>query len=188
MTKMTWNWPIGWPRVNIQTVEWNFERLGIPSRKIGRPIEGGLNALPACDSADARDAFLSLNFGCGSRLCWKLQHRCFLPFKHVRQEHDLPIWKFQRIMVGSRVVLIDLPEDRRRMGDHIRLPAKQHTWAAHYRLGKGELRSRKNAHRRVGIFRRSEPASAGIEVVGGQLVANLSRTRLYIVQAVVAHR
>src|SRR3984893_15739345 len=128
MTKMTWNWPIGWPRVNIQTVEWNFERLGIPSRKIGRPIEGGLNALPACDSADVRDPFLSLNFGCGSRLCWKLQHRCFLPFKHVRQEHDLPIWKFQRIMVGSRVVLIDLPEDRCRMGDHIRHPAKQPAW------------------------------------------------------------
>src|ERR1700738_622758 len=184
---MTWNSPIGWPsRVN-RLSNGTCERLGIPSREVGRPTKGGLNALPACDSADVRDPFLSLNFGCGSRLCWKLQHRRFLPFKHVRQEHDLPIWKFQRIMVGSRVVLIDLPEDRRRMGDHIRLPAKQHTWAAHYQLGKGELRSRKNAHRRVGIFRRSEPASTGIEVVGGQLVANLSRTRLYIVQAVVAH-
>src|SRR3984893_4305937 len=180
MTKMTWNWPIGWPRVNIQAVEWNFERLGIPSRKIGRPIEGGPNTpagcQPAdCESADVCDPFLGLCLGCGSRLCWKLEHRCFLPFKHVRQEHDLPIWKLQRIMMGSRVVLIDLPEDRRRMGDHIRLPAKQHTWAAHYRLGKGELRSRKNAHRRVGIFRRSEPASAGIEVLGCQFVANFCR-------------
>src|SRR6202022_636920 len=89
MTKMTWNWPIGWPRVNIQAVEWNFERLGIPSRKIGRPIEGGPNTpagcQPAdCESADVCDPFLGLCLGCGSRLCWKLEHRCFLPFKHVR--------------------------------------------------------------------------------------------------------
>src|ERR1700738_4829380 len=131
---------------------------------------GGPNTLAGGESADVRDPLLSLCLGCGSRLCWKLEHRCFLPFKHVRQEHDLPVWKLQRIMMGSRVVLIDLPEDRRRMGDHIRLPAKQHTWAAHYRLGKGELRSRKNANRRVGIFRRSEPASSSIEVVGSQLV------------------
>src|SRR5580704_9111180 len=136
MTKMTWNWPIGWPTGNIQAVEWNSERLGIPSGKIGRPIEGGSNT-PAdcepadCESAEVCDPFLGLCLGCGSRLYWKLEHRCFLPFKHVRQEHDLPIWKLQRIMMGSRVVLIDLPEDRRRMGDHIRLPAKQHTWAAH---------------------------------------------------------
>jgi hypothetical protein len=63
-----------------------------------------------CKSADVRDPFLGLCLGRGSRLCWKLEHRCFLPFNHVCQEHDLPIWKFQRIMMGSRVVLIDLPD------------------------------------------------------------------------------
>jgi hypothetical protein len=42
-------WPMGWPRVNIQAVEWNFERLDIPSRKVGRPIKGGLLAnQPTC--------------------------------------------------------------------------------------------------------------------------------------------
>jgi hypothetical protein len=30
---MTWNWPIGRPRVNIQAVEWNFERLDIPQSR-----------------------------------------------------------------------------------------------------------------------------------------------------------
>jgi hypothetical protein len=35
-------------QVNIQAVEWNFERLGIPSRKIGRPIEGGPNTPAGC--------------------------------------------------------------------------------------------------------------------------------------------
>src|SRR3984893_18351392 len=42
-----------------------------------------------------------------------------------------------------------------------------------YRSGKRELRSRKNANRCAGIFRRSEPYSAGVEVVGGQSIANL---------------
>ena len=73
---------------NIQAVEWNFERLGIPSRKIGRPIEGDPNT-PAgcepadCESADVCDPFLGLCLGCGSRLCWKLEHCCFLMFKQV---------------------------------------------------------------------------------------------------------
>jgi hypothetical protein len=71
------------PGVNIQAVEWNFERLGIPSRKIGRPIEGGPNTLAGCESADVRDPLLSLCLGCGSRLCWKLEHCCFLMFKQV---------------------------------------------------------------------------------------------------------
>ena len=78
--------------------------LGIPSRKIGRPIEGGPNT-PAdcepadCESADVCDPFLGLCLGCGNRLCRKLEHCCFLTFKHVSQSHDLSIWKFQRIVM-----------------------------------------------------------------------------------------
>jgi hypothetical protein len=94
MTKMTWNWPIGRPRVSIQAVEWNFERLDIPSRKTGRPMEGGPNTLAGCESADVRDSLLSLCLGCGSRLCWKLEHRCFLPFNYACQQYDPPIWEF----------------------------------------------------------------------------------------------
>src|ERR1700730_14014865 len=90
-------------------------------------------------------------------------------------------------MMCSRVVLVDLPEDGSRVMDCIRLPAKQAARPTPYLLGKGELRSRKNTNRCAGIFRRSEPASAGIEVVGGEFVANLSGTRLNIVQAVIAH-
>ena len=59
------------------------------ARKIGRPIEGGLNTLAGCRSADVRDPFLGLRLGCGSGLCRKLEHCCFLTFKHVSQEHDL---------------------------------------------------------------------------------------------------
>src|SRR5262249_56036251 len=54
------------------------------ARKIGRPIEGGLNTVAACKSADQRDPFLGCRFNCGSGLCRKLEHCCFLIFKHVR--------------------------------------------------------------------------------------------------------
>ena len=53
------------------------------ARKIGRPIESGLKTVAACKSADQRDPFLGCRFGCGSRLCRKLEHCCFLIFKQV---------------------------------------------------------------------------------------------------------
>jgi hypothetical protein len=37
------------------------------ARKIGRPIEGGLNTVAACKSADQRDPFLGCHFGCRHR-------------------------------------------------------------------------------------------------------------------------
>jgi hypothetical protein len=54
-----------------------------------------------------RDPFLGLRLGCGSRLCRKLEHCRFL----ICQAHDLPIWKFQRIVMRQLLMLVDLPED-----------------------------------------------------------------------------
>ena len=65
-------------------------------RKTGRPIECGQNMR----SADVCHPFLGLGLGCGSRLCWKLEHCCFLTSKQVSQKHDLPVGKFQRIMMS----------------------------------------------------------------------------------------
>ena len=59
------------------------EHLSIPSRKIGRPDEGGLNTLASCESADVRDPFLGLRLGCGSGLGRKLKHYGFLMLKQV---------------------------------------------------------------------------------------------------------
>ena len=44
------------PISRIQAVEWNFERLDIPSRKVGRPIKGGLSTLQVAISRRARPA------------------------------------------------------------------------------------------------------------------------------------
>src|SRR5262245_20048070 len=135
-------------------------------RKIGRPIEDGLNTVAVCKSADVRDPFLGLRLGCGSGLCRKLEHCCFLTFEHVSEEHDLSVWKFQRIVMCSRVVLVDLPEDGSRVINCSRFPAEQTTRPTTYLPGKGEFRSRKNTNCCVGILRRSEPSSASIEVAG----------------------
>src|SRR5262249_56419835 len=90
-------------------------------------------------------------------------------------------------MMCSRVVLVDLPEDGSPVIDCIRFPAKQPALPPPHLLGKGELRSRKNTNCCPDVFRRSEPSSAGIEVAGGQFIANLGRTLLISVQAVLSH-
>ena len=68
-----------------------------------------------CKSTDVRNPFLGFYFRRGNRLRRKLKHRCFLTLKQISQQHHLPIRKFQSIMMRSRVVLVDLPEDGRRV-------------------------------------------------------------------------
>jgi hypothetical protein len=116
---------------------------------------------------------LVFHFGRCNMVCRKLEHRCFLTLPQISQQDHLPIGKFQRIMMRSRVVLVDLPKDGRRVFDHSRLPRKQTASAAPYRSREGKFCSRKNANRRLGIFRRSKPDCAGIEVLGSQFLASI---------------
>ena len=46
------------------------------------------------------------------RVRWKLQHRAGLSDAKPRQEHDLPAWKFQSIVMFVGALEIDLPEAR----------------------------------------------------------------------------
>ena len=114
------------------------------------------DAKVAPQSTDVRNPFLGFYFGRCNRLRRKLEHRCFLTLQQVSQEYHLPIGKFQRIMMGSRVVLIDLPKDGRRVIEDLRFPTEPPASAAPYRSGEGKFCSRKNANRRVAIFRRSK--------------------------------
>jgi hypothetical protein len=129
-----------------------------------------------CNSTDVSNPFLGFYFSRGDGLRWKLEHRCFLTLPQISQQDHLPIGKFQRIMMRSRVVLVDLPKDGRRVFDHSRLPRKQTASAAPYRSREGKFCSRKNANRRLGIFRRSKPDCAGIEVLGSQFLASIGST------------
>ena len=134
-----------------------------------------------CKSTDVRNPLLSFYLSRRARSRRKLErrkleHRCFLTLPQISQQDHLPIGKFQRIMMRSRVVLVDLPEDSRRVINYSWLPRKQPSWPARYSPGKGKFRPRNNANRRIGIFRCSKPTRAGIEVPGCQFLTHLGRT------------
>jgi hypothetical protein len=105
----------------------------------------------------------------------KLKHGRFLTFKDECQQHHISVWKFQRVVMGSRVVLVDLPEDGRLLVEQSHVPQKQTVRAAPYRVCKRKLCSGKNANRRIRIFRGSETARSRIEVLGTQFLANSGR-------------
>jgi hypothetical protein len=85
------------------------------------------------------------------------------------------------------VAFVDLPKDGRRLIARACFPAEQAAWSIAYGSGEGKFRSWKNTNCHAGIFQCGKTASAGIEVAGSQFVAHFGGTRLYIVQAVIAH-
>src|ERR1700746_3819692 len=88
-----------------------------------------------------------------------------------------------------RLVLVDLPKDRRLEVYRVRPrrgEAKGGGGAFHL-LAKSKFCSRKNAHRRCGILRRSKPASTSVEVDCPKLVTDLGRPRFDVVETEVTH-
>jgi hypothetical protein len=129
-----------------------------------------------CNSTDVRNPFFGFYFSRGDGLRRKLEHRCFLSFKQVGQQHHLALGKFQRIVMRSRDVLVDLPKDGRRVIEGTRFPTEQAVRPTTYGFGKRKLCSRENANRCIAIFRRSKPNCTGIEVPRFQFLANFGRT------------
>src|SRR5260370_23758549 len=84
-------------------------------------------------------------------------------------------------------VFVDLPKDRRPGFYYSHPPVKEAKWSAFHLLGKSKLCSRKNAHRRCGILRRSKPSSTSVKVDCSQLVTDLGRSRLDVVETEVTH-
>src|SRR6516164_697078 len=92
-------------------------------------------------------------------------------------------------MMHPRHVFVDLPKDRRPEVYRFRSPrgeAKGGGGAFHL-LGKSKLCSRKNAHRRCRILRRSKPSSIRVKVDGPKLVTDLGRPRSDVVETEVTH-
>jgi hypothetical protein len=115
----------------------------------------------------------------------QLENGRMLTLFQERQQHDLPIWEFQRIMMVHRVVLIDLPEDCGLVVDSVLTPRPQ-TYAPNF-ICERQLRSGQYANRHARIFWRREACRPGIELTGSQLVANLCRPRFDVVKAVITH-
>src|SRR5262249_19069507 len=130
---------------------------------------------------DVGDAVLGLRLGCSLRLRGKLQHGCLLTLDEFGQQDGLPIRKFERVMVHPRLVLVDLPKDRRLVGHSARAQAKESGRRACDLPGTRGLRSRKNAHRHSGVFLGGKATCARTKVARRELVADSRSTRLHIV-------
>src|SRR6516162_5443616 len=50
---------------------------------------------------------------CGMRYGRQLQYGCMLTLTEIREQHHLPIWELQRIVMGRGFVHIDLTEARK---------------------------------------------------------------------------
>jgi len=120
----------------------------------------------------------------------KLQHDRALAFAKMREQHDLAVGKFQRIMVGAGVVHVHLPEPcdpvRQRFG-----PPEQKLETGEMTLDlilKGDLGAGKKADGYPRFFQRGEaPRGCIPELRRDQLVPNPGGPRRDVVQAVVAH-
>jgi hypothetical protein len=88
-----------------------------------------------------------------------------------------------------RPVFVDLPKDRRPEVYRFRPPRREAKGGggAFHLLGKSKLSSRKNAHRRCGILRRSKPSSTSVKVNCPKLVTDLGRPRFDVVETEVTH-
>jgi hypothetical protein len=90
-------------------------------------------------------------------------------------------------MMHPRNIFVDLPKDRRPGFYYSHPPVKEAKWSAFHLLGKSKLCSRKNAHRRCGILRRSKPSGTSVKVDGPKLVTDLGRPGFDVVETVVTH-
>src|SRR5262249_34579063 len=141
-----------------------------------RPPRGGAAPSPSAPPSERRvllpdvgDALLSLRLGCGRRLRGKLQHGCLLTLAEPGQQDGLPMRKWERVMVHPRWVLVDLPKDRRLVGHPAGAQTEESGRRACDLPGKRELRSRKNAYRRSGVFLGGKATCAGTKVARREL-------------------
>lgn len=63
-------------------------------------------------STNKGDATLRLSLNCRFWLSWQLENCSLLIFSQRCQEDDVAVRKFRRIVTGSKLVFINLPEDR----------------------------------------------------------------------------
>src|SRR5262249_14116100 len=109
----------------------------------------------------------------------QLQHRRVLPFGQVCQQHDLPIRKFEGVVVRTWIVHVDLPKAGDPVSDGL-LPEDQlkSGWNALDLLVERDLGPRQEAHGHLGVADGAESTRGGVpEFCGYQLVFDLRWSR-----------
>src|SRR5215471_4946210 len=119
----------------------------------------------------------------------QLQHRRALAFAQAREQHDLPVREFQRIVMDHSVLHVDLPEAREPLSDFlVRENADAEPRLAFYILVECNLGARQQTDRNMRLPDRGEAAGDGIVEPGRhQLVLDPGRPGRHIVQTIVTH-
>jgi hypothetical protein len=116
-----------------------------------------------------------------------LKNRSVLTLAQQRQEDDLAVWKFQRIVMGGDLFFVDLPKDCRLVIDYFIPPRQQTSRQAPNFVGKGQLRSWSKTDHYARVLRRRKPARASTKVACRKLIANFRRPGFDAVKAVITH-
>src|SRR5262249_21225306 len=135
-------------------------------------------------SADVGNRLLGFRLGSGLGPRGKREDSCVLPFIEPRQQHDLAIGKFERVMIGVKHALVDLAKNRNSVAG---IGWKHEggvilDWPLERQFG-----TRKYADSHRTIFRRGESSCAGAEVVCDEFFAHFGWACSHAVQTVVAH-
>src|SRR6516164_6083022 len=127
----------------------------------------------------------------GHRMCAdrQLQHHRALAFAQAREQHDLPVREFQRIVMDHSVLHVDLPEAREPLSDFLvgEDPDAKHRLALDI-LVERNLRARQQTDCNMRLPNRGKAARDRIAELGRhQLVLDLGRPGRHIVQTIVTH-
>src|ERR1700722_3662361 len=128
-------------------------------------------------SADEDGALLLFRFGSRGRLGGKLQDGGFLAFAELGQEHGLSIRELKRVMMDVRRLLVDLPEDRRGVGQGLDAAAEETRRFNRDLFRERDFCPRHQADSSGTFLRRREAAGPGAEVSCDKFVADLGWAR-----------
>jgi len=99
-----------------------YATVGKKIARTGGVSEAGFQAPLSTNEAHT---LLFMHLGLGFRSGWELQYGCRLTFRKAGQQHDVPVWEFDGVVMGCRPVFVNLSEDCSPMFDSLGLPSEQ---------------------------------------------------------------
>src|SRR5258707_12446585 len=133
-----------------------------------------------CASADVGCSRLLLNLGAGRGLRRKLQHGRKLFLREARQQDSMTIRKFNRVVMGTGGLFVNLPENRRSIPHAPPRPAEEAAVCDKQSVRKSDFGSRQKANRHFQPFWCSEAPCSGSKVICDKLVTDRSGAGFYV--------
>jgi len=123
---------------------------------------------------------LLLNLDAGRGLRRELQHGRKLFLREACQQDSMTIRKFNRVVMGTGGLFVDLPENRRGIPHAPPRPAEEAAVCDKQSVGKSDFGSRQKANRHFQAFWCSEAPRSGSEVTRDKLVTDRSGAGFYV--------